>query len=401
MFDLAAPATVQDPYPAYSWLRQHEPVHLWETDGHPTGGMWLVTRYPDVRDLAADDRLTKRPEKVGLPDDVPHIVMFEDPPEHTRLRRPATATFTRRRVERLRSEVEREVVDLCAPILDGARVEVVAQLAQPLPLITIMRLLGLPMEDAHHLHELSNAILDTGDTAAQTAAVRAGTSVEDYEAEIRRTEDEAAAYMLAHVARKATEPGPDLTSALLDPASGGGLSEPDVAMMAMQLLVNGHLSTVNLIGTGLYHLLANRQQWEALVADPGLIDGAVEECLRYDAPTQRTSARWTLEDIAVAGVTIPAGHQVAAVMGSANRDPAVFVDPDRFDVARSPNPHLSFGHGRHHCPGAAMTRMEMVVLLQHLVTHAPDLGLVSDEVTFRPNSIDRGLVSLEVQRGAA
>lgn len=384
--DLSDPATIQDPYPAYAWLREHAPVHRWELDAHPRGGMWMVSRHADARALMADDRCTKRGARVGVEEvGVPPIMMFLDPPEHTRVRRPAAATFTRRRVAALRDEVAADVARLVAPLVDGAAVDVVAEVATPLPLDTIIRLLGLRLEDGPRLHELTTRILDAVDAATSDDA----SDAEAADAVLQR-------HMRDHVADRRARPADDLTSAMLAQPE---LGDTDVALLCAQLLVNGHETTVNLIGTGLWTLLSHRDQWERLVADPGLVDGAVEECLRFEAPNQRTSSRFTLEDVEVAGVTIPAGEQVTCLIGAANRDAAVFEVPDAVDVGRAPNPHLTFGHGRHHCPGAALTRLEFGELLRHLVTHAPDLEVVGGPPRYRPNSFDRGLEALVLRRG--
>lgn len=384
--DLSDPATIQDPYPAYAWLREHAPVHRWELDGHPRGGMWMVSRHADARAMMADDRCTKRGARVGVDEaGAPPIMMFLDPPEHTRVRRPAAATFTRRRVAALRDEVAEDVARLVAPLVAGDPVDVVADVAMPLPLDTIIRLLGLRIEDGPYLHGLTQRILD---------AVDAGTSDD---AEDAVTADALLQqHMRDHVARRRDRPADDLTSAMLAQPE---LDDTDVALLCTQLLVNGHETTVNLIGTGLWTLLSHRDQWDRLVADPSLVDGAVEECLRFDAPNQRTSSRFTLEPIEVAGTTIPAGEQVTCLIGAANRDGDVFASPDAVDVGRAPNPHLSFGHGRHHCPGAALTRLEFATLLRHLVTRAPDLDVVGGPPRYRPNSFDRGLETLVLRRG--
>ncbi len=386
MVDLADANTIQDPYPTYRWLRDQAPVHLWELDDHPRDGIWLVSRHADVRALVADDRLTKRPERVGLEPDVPPILMFLDPPEHTRLRRFAAATFTRRQVERLRGAVTEEVTALAAPLVEGATVDIVSDLATALPLHTIMRLLGVPLAEGPELHALSRRIMDGTDAAS--------TGGGDVPAE-----EEFVARMAEHVARTARTPGEDLTSALLAERDGEArLTEHDVTMLCVQLLTNGHETTVNLIGTALWSLLSRREQWERLVADPGLAPRAVEECLRFEAPTQRSSGRYALEDITVAGTTIGAGAQVSGLIGSANRDERVFDRPDDLDITRDPNPHLAFGHGRHHCPGSALTRLETTAVLAHLAAHASDLAVVGGPPRYRHNSFDRGLESLVLSR---
>lgn len=388
MFDLSAPETIADPYAAYRWLRDESPVHFWELEGHARGGMWLVSRYEDVRSVLADDRCSKRGETVGLDDPSPPILMFLDPPEHARIRRPTVSAFTGRRVAELGEVIAEDVNRLIEPIVAGETVDVIEQVALPLPLHTICGLLGAPTTDAELLHGLTRRILDGTDAAGGLD-----------ESETVRAEAELHAYMRELVESRRRDPSDDLLSALTSSQGDAtALSTEEVARMGTQLLVNGHETTVNLIGTGLFHLLRNRHEWERLVADPGLAAQAVEEVLRFDAPNQRSSARFALEDLEFEFGTVPAGSQVSAVIASANRDERKFDAPDVFDITRQPNPHLSFGHGRHHCPGSALTRAEVSQVLGQLARTAPDLELAASEPLYKPNSFDRGLMSLPVRR---
>lgn len=388
MFDLSAPETISDPYAAYRWLRDESPVHFWELEGHPLGGMWLVSRYEDVRSVLADDRCSKRGEAVGLDDPSPPILMFLDPPEHSRIRRPAVSAFTGRRVAKLGEVIAEDVNSLIEPIVAGDTVDVIEQVALPLPLHTICRLLGAPTSDAELLHGLTRRILDGTDAAGGLD-----------ESETVRADAELHAYMRELVESRRHDPSDDLLSALISPQGDAALSTEEAARMGTQLLVNGHETTVNLIGTSLFHLLHNRHEWERLVADPGMSAQAVEEALRFDAPNQRSSARFALEDLEFELGTVPAGSQVSAVIASANRDERKFGEPDVFDITRQPNPHLSFGHGRHHCPGSALTRAEVSQVLRQLARAAPDLELADPQPPYKPNSFDRGLMSLPVRRG--
>lgn len=387
MFDLSAPETIADPYAAYRWLRDEAPVHFWELEGHPRGGMWLVSRYEDVRSVLADDRCSKRGEAVGLDDPSPPILMFLDPPEHARMRRPAVSAFTGRRVAELGEVIAGDVNRHIEPIVAGETVDVIEQVALPLPLHTICRLLGAPTSDAELLHGLTRRILDGTDAASGD------------ESETVRAEAELHTYMRELIESRRRDPSDDLLSALISSQGDApALTTEEAARMGTQLLVNGHETTVNLIGTGLLHLLRNRREWERLVADPGLAAQAVEEALRFDAPNQRSSARFALEDLEFEFGRVPAGSQVSAVIGSANRDERKFDAPDVFDITRQPNPHLSFGHGRHHCPGSALTRAEVAQVLSQLARAAPDLELAAAEPLYKRNSFDRGLVSLPVRR---
>lgn len=392
VIDLAAPETIQDPYPAYRWLRDEAPVHFWEDDSHERGGAWVVSRYEDVRALFTEPRLIKRSENVGFEKDIsPPILMFMDPPEHTRLRKPVTATFTRRRVEDLRDAVRAEVAELSRPLADGATVEVIETLARPLPLHTIIRLLGIEGPDALHLHTLGKRILDGADMATRNDPGRA----EAMQAAV----EELRGHMASQASVREQEPRDDLISSLVHAeVEGRRLAREEVAFYGTQLFVNGHETTINLIASMLFRLLSDREQWERLVADPELAASAVEEALRYDAPTQRSSG-YTAEPLTLHGTTIPVGEQVMSVIGAANHDDRVFHRPDVLDVGRSPNPHLSFGHGRHHCPGAALSRLQAEEVLRHLAAVAPDLELAGETPRWRPNSFNRGLAGVTVARG--
>lgn len=383
--EFSSDAFLDDPYPTYARLRETEPVAWWELPHHPRGGMWMLSRYDDVRAMLVDARTTKVAARVGI-DDVgpPPILMFLDPPEHTRVRKPTVAAFTRHRIAALRPGIERAVDTLLEPLRDGATYDVVASLARPLPLDTISELLGVPESDRPHLQEVTDRLLDATDAAAD-----APPGAEE------AAEQELVAHVAALVQRLAASPGDDLLSALLT-APDGALDVHDVTMMGVQLLVNGHSTTVNLIGTALFHLLRHREQWARLVADPGLVPDAVQECLRHDSPNQRTSGRFTLEPLTYAGVTIEAGQGIGGWLGAANRDPDRFDRPDELDVTRQPNPHLAFGQGLHRCPGAALTQLEVAVVLERLVTTVPDLALVEERPTYLRNSFDRGLTRLLV-----
>ncbi len=388
VFDLADPQTMDNPYPAYRWLRDEAPVHLWRLKGHPREGIWLVSRYSDVGALLADDRCSKRGGTVGIEDSLPPMLMFLDPPEHSRIRKPVVTAFSPRRVEMLQDAIAEKVEELIAPIIAGVEVDVVETVALPLPLVAICRLLGVPVSDSDFLHEVTGRILDGEDAASAVD-----------KSETARDEEELLAYMRALVERRQLVPSPDLLSALLHPDEGVGALSPDqAALMGIQLFVNGHETTVNLIGTALLYLLRHRAQWESLCEDPSLADSAVEEALRFDAPNQRSGARYAVEDLEFAGGSVPAGAQVAGVIGAANRDERAFDRPDDFDITRDPNPHLSFGRGRHRCPGASLTRAEVAEVLRQLAQGAPDLQLMDPAPRYKPNSFDRGLTSLTVRR---
>jgi cytochrome P450 len=391
-FDPWSPAFVADPYPAYEELRAGAPVSWFE----PTG-QYLVARYEDVNALLRDRRLGRTylhlatHAEMGRPEDPDYLAPFwhlirngmldREPPDHTRLRRLVSSVFTARRVEGLRPTVQRLADELVDAFVAKGGGDLLAEVAEPLPVTVIAELLGVPDEDRPMLRPWSADIcgmyeLKPTREAADTA-VRACVDFSDYLRRLAR-------------ARKA-DPHDDLISAL---AGVDGLSEDELIGTCVLLLNAGHEATVNVTGNGWWSLFRNPPALAALRADHGLLDTAVEELVRYDTPLQMFE-RWVLEDIEVGGVAIPRGAEVALLFGSANRDPAVFADPDTLDVGRNPNPHISFGAGIHFCLGAPLARIELACSFGALLRKAPGLRLDA-EPEWKPGYIIRGLRELPV-----
>lgn len=308
-----------------------------------------------------------------------HQMMENEPPEHGRLRGAVARVFSRGQVERLRPLV----TSAAAELLDraGPRFDLIADYAEPLPVRVIADLLGVPEEDRGLLRPWSQAIVRMYEVsrsdATEDAAIVAAA--------------EFAAYLRQLATARRAAPGEDLLSQL---AATGELSEDELVASSILLLNAGHEASVNALGNGVVALLAHPDQLALLRADPGLLDTAVEELLRYDAPLQlfeRTAKVGT----EICGVPIPAGGTVAALLGAANRDPAVFADPDRLDLRRDPNPHLGFGAGLHFCLGAPLARMELRIALDTLLRRAPHLGLTADPVR-RPTFVLRGYTAIPV-----
>jgi cytochrome P450 len=394
-FDPSSPAFVAHPYEAYTALREHEPVSRYE----PTG-QWLIARHADVSALLRDRRLGRTylhlasHEEFGRPPDPDHLAPFwrvirdgmldREPPDHTRLRRLVSQAFTPNRVAALRPTVARLADGLAEAFVEAGGGDLIAEVAEPLPVTVIAEMLGVPPADRHLLRPWSADICGMYELnptrAAADAAVRAC--------------EEFAAYLRALAATRRADPRDDLITAL---TRVDGLTEDELVGTCVLLLNAGHEASVNVTGNGWWALLRNPDQLAALRADPGLLPGAVEELMRYDTPLQMFE-RWVLEDITVDGADIARGNEVALLFGSANHDPAAFTDPARLDVRRAENPHISFSAGIHFCLGAPLARIELVCSFGAVLARARELRLVR-EPQWKPGYIIRGLRALEVEVG--
>jgi cytochrome P450 len=392
-FDPWSPAFVAYPYDAYAGLREHAPVTRFE----PTG-QWLVARYDDVNALLRDRRLGRTylhvatHEEMGRPPDPDHLAPFwrvirdgmldREPPDHTRLRRLVSQAFTPRRVEALRPTVQRIADGLADAFVANGGGDLIAAVAEPLPVTVIAEMLGVPESDRPLLRPWSADICGMYElNPGREAADRAVRACQEFDA-----------YLRDLAARRRKDPRDDLVTAL---AHVDGLSEDELVGTCVLLLNAGHEASVNVTGNGWWALFRNPDQLKQLRDDPALLPLAIEELMRYDTPLQMFE-RWVLEDIEVHGRAIPRGGEVALLFGSANHDPAVFADPDRLDVTRRDNPHISFGAGIHFCLGAPLARIELAASFGALLARAPRPRLVR-EPEWKPGYIIRGLRALEVE----
>ncbi len=320
-----------------------------------------------------------------------HQLMENEPPEHTRMRRLLAGAFGRGHVERMRPRIEQladaMLDDLAAA--DGS-VDVLARYAEPMPVFVIADLLGVPREDHVRLRDWSQAIVHMYEQGV-------GQDVRD--AAVTASE-EFAAYVRDVVALRRAEPGDDLVSDLLaERDAGRGFTDDELVATVVLLLNAGHEASVNVFGNGVHALLAHRDQLARVTSGEVTVATALEELIRFDAPLQMFE-RTATADVEVAGVTVRAGETVACLMGSANRDAAVFgADPttgaDAFDVARDPNPHVGFGLGLHFCLGAPLARVELEITVRRLLERFPDLALTG-VAPRRPTWVLRGYESIEV-----
>jgi cytochrome P450 len=379
-FDPFAAAFAADPYPHYAELRRLDPVHR-----HPIG-FWVLTRHQDVtrflRDptLSVEDR-NARPGPVDAlvrallgdrADRGSRAMLNRDPPDHTRLRRLVSKAFTPRAIERLRPRVQAAVDAALDRAAAAGELDVVGELAFPVPFTVICEMLGMPAADRDRVREWSHLIVRSLEPLVDPALIL----------RIAEAGDQMRAFIGDVIAHKRRAPADDMLTALIQAEEQGDvLSDEELLEQVILLFIAGHETTVNLIGNGTLALLRHPDQLARLRHDPSLLPNAVEELLRYDSPVQM-SRRITLADVEVGGRTIEAGSFVALVLASANRDPALWGDDaDRLDLAR-PNAaeHVSFGGGHHYCLGAALARLEAQVALGTLVRRFPGLRLAGEPV---------------------
>jgi cytochrome P450 len=395
--NIASPAFKANPFPFYARLRAEAPVFRVTLPDQQTA--WLVTRYDDVVQALKDERLAKDRLKVLTPGQIakqPWVpAMFRplarnmldlDPPDHTRLRASVHKAFTPKLVEEMRPRVERLTGELLDAAVARGRMDLIHDYALVVPTTIIAEMLGVPVRDRHKFHCWSAALL--GASASSWGMFTAIFPVWRF---LR--------YVRALLRERKARPRDDLISALIQAEEAGQhLSEDELLAMVFLLLIAGHETTVNLIGNGTLALLQHPDQLARLRDDPALIRPAVEELLRYTSPVETTTERFAREDVTVAGVTIPQGSLVLAVLASANRDERQFPDPDRLDLAREPNRHLAFGLGVHFCLGAALARLEGQIAIQALLRRAPGLRLAVpvESLRWRRGLVLRGLEALPV-----
>ena len=405
-FDLLTPlrsaGSLENPYPVYSLLRTVHPVLPVPTPDWDGPGVWLLTRYADVREVLRDPRFSA--DRAAAPlvkqnlDRLPAFVqqttqglrsmLVMDPPDHTRVRKLVNKAFTPRRIAELRPRIESLVLEELDGIEAGDRFDLIHDLAEPLPAIVIAELLGVPPGDHRQFREWSSRLI----------AAIAARSDED-RAKATESGQKILGYLANVIAERRREPQDDLISALIHAQEESDvLDDAELLATCNLLLLAGHETTTNLIGNGMLALLRERDQLERLLTDPSLVPTAIEELLRYDGPVQAT-LRVAKEDVRFGDHDVPAGSLVLVSIGAANRDPEVFEDPDRLDVGRDPNPHLAFGFATHFCLGAPLARLEAEVAIGSLLERFPGVELLDDAPEYRENPILRGLKRLDLATG--
>jgi cytochrome P450 len=393
--DLAAPEVVADPYGYYGRLREQDPVHWNELFKS-----WIVTTYDEVAWVARNDELFSHdgspdPSKEYPPLDPDEFrfaqqlrdsfqpFMTHDEPEHLEMRQAVQSWFTAKTVNRWREELRAKVRDLIDASYPQGHMDVKRDLALPLPLVTLCWMLGIPLADASHLRDLSEQVSDR--SRAEPGRFRTAFTAWN---ELR-------SYFSPLIDARSADPGEDLISTLAQAERQGIFTRDQCVASVTQIMLAGQETTVQLICLGVHTFLAHPDQWELFRADPdGSAATAIEECLRYE-PSVKMFTRATRREVELGGRVLRPGDRVLGVISSANRDPEAFPNPDTFDITRSPNRHLSFGSGVHHCLGAALARLEAQEAFRGLAETFPRLSEQS-EVQWVPSRNIRRLESLLV-----
>jgi cytochrome P450 len=380
-----------DPFPALAAWRESGPVRrVDERLGLP---VWVVARYDDVLAALSDPRLSNDPHhardltELLRGDFLSRSMIGADPPEHTRLRRLVSKAFTARRVEGLRPRISQLTETLLDRITPRGRAELIGEFALPLPITVIGELLGVPEADRDRFRVWTDEMLDRPfDPDTDMALVTAA-------------RQRMYGYLADLVDAKRARPADDLLTDLVQATDEGERLDPqELLAMTFLLLIAGYVTTVNLIGNGTLALLRSPDQLDRLRADPSRVPQAVEEVLRFDGPVNPGLTRYALEDLEIGGVRIPRGEMVLLAIAAADRDPARFREPDRFDVDSAAPGHLAFGHGVHYCLGAPLARLEGQVAFTALLERLPDLALAvpEDALQWSAGGVLRGVRELPV-----
>lgn len=382
-----------DPYPSYRRLRETAPVYK-----SPVLRSIILSRHRDVSALLSDERfLTDRTQatlakRMGmfealeprLRDAVTKSLLMIDAPDHTRLRRLVSRAFTPRVISRLEDRVEELVAELLDEMANKPDPDLIRDLGDPLPLLVIAEMLGVPVEDRAQLKSWSNA----------AASILDPLQAEGGMSSIEEAFEGLSAHLDRVFADRRANPKDDLVSALVAVEEQGDvLSEAELVSLCLLILVAGNETTTNLIGNGMLALLRHPEERRRLQDDPSIAKTAIEELLRFDSPVQTTD-RVARENLELHGYRVKKGDVVGVILGAANRDPEVFADPERLDLTREDNPHLSFGHGVHFCLGAQLARLEGRIAITRLLERFPNLDGEKEPKSWKRSLVLRGLTSL-------
>lgn len=400
---MASASRREDPYPAYRRLRRLDPLH------HSPLGVWVLSSHSDVSQALRDPALSSNEKHIDTGtlhlgplrrllgrsgfsergpffDQVPELLLFRDPPDHTRLRSQVNRSFTPRRVERLEKRMQAIADELIDGFEHDGHVELMGSFAYPFPARVICELIGVPAADVHHITDHAPALaagLDPGPLLTRAARDAANAATETI-----------TGYLNEFIGQRRSNPADDLLSALLIDGGDSALTHDEVVSTILLLLLAGHETTANLLGNGVVALLDQPDRLADLRRDLSLDAAAVDELLRFDSPVQMTM-RIATESRSLGTRTIEPGTVVILCTGAANHDETVFPDPHRLDWHRNPNPHLALGGGIHYCLGAPLARAEARIALRSLLDRLPGLALDAPPVR-RPSFTIRGLSSLEL-----
>ncbi len=397
--DLNGLEALRDPYPLYDQVRREDPVHWNDSDQR-----WYITRYEDLISILRDQRVSSmRNREVNrvlpkelqqkikpLTDAMASWMLHSDPPAHTRMRGLVNKAFTPRMIENMRERIQTRVDAILDKVQQNSRMDIIADLAVPLPGIVISDMLGVPEEDQPKFKKWSD------DIASRNVYSESDDDIADGFLLAQQSFFELSEYFRDIVKDLRKNPNDNLLSAMVvAEESGDRLTEAELIANCVLLMFAGNETTTNLIGNGMLSLFQNPEQGQMLQADDQLIGSAVEEFLRYDSPVQKTS-RIAKEDINIRGKTIASGELISVCYGSANRDPDQFENAEQLDIKRADNRHLSFAQGIHYCLGASLARMEGQVAINSLLRRMPDIKMETTKIDRGQNLTLWGLKSLGV-----
>lgn len=384
----------QNPYPYYAEIRRTgQPLWLAHEQDSTSQGVWLFANYVDALAIFKNSHSisknirTVRPSEIQHPFDL-HL-LHRDGADHLRLRRMIADFFSPKAIAQLEPIIQQQTDYLIDALTDTFRgqqsFDFITEFCEPLPIFVIARMFGVPQNDMQKVRHWSLILGDSFDSLLVKH-----TNLN----ERRLALNEFISYVQYLIQTKRDQPDDSMLSYLLDREGQQLISSEELIGMSLFILFAGHETTINLLGSGISLLLSHPEQWSLLQAQPDLLSGAIEEILRFESPEQRTSFRITSEDTEFSGCKIPAGQQIGAFIGSANRDPLVFERAEEFDIRRSHNPHLAFGIGIHHCLGKTLSRAEAKIAFASLLRRCPELRLEETTLTWRKNSFLRGLEKL-------
>lgn len=392
------PRFLADPFPMFKRLRDESPIH-WSDNLRA----WVLTRYEDVREVMVGDNMTsdrmspffKRitgEERNKMRDLIHYLgqwAVFRDPPEHTHLRGLMNQPFTPRMVEKMRLSIEDLVAGMIDQVADTGKMDIIKDLAYPLPATVMMDLLGVPRSEIDSVKHWSDEI---------ALFIGSAQSADDKYTRAQNATKEMAEFFRALIAERKAKPQDDLTTGMLEARERGDmLSEDELIGNCILLLFAGHETTTNLMGNGMLALMSNRDQLDRLNEDSSLTNSAIEELLRYDGPSG-SQVRIVAREVEMGGKTLKPGDRIFAFVNAGNRDERRFNNPDVMDIGRKRNRHLTFGQGIHFCLGAPLARLESQIAIREMAQRLKDVDLAipKEDLVYMDSVVLRGVKSLPV-----
>ncbi len=367
---------VQNPYPFYEEIHSIHPVYKGNLLKYPG---WYVTGYQEAVAILKDNRFQTRiplPETTkkyeALKEIQQHMMLFENPPDHTRLRMLVSHYFTPIRIEKYRPFIEKIAKNLLEEIKNNKKIDVISDFAFPFASLVIAKIIGIPDDGKNIFREWALSLIQSIDLTRSRRSIVDG----------NKTTLKMLSFFKDLIKTRQQSPENDLISELIQQEKDRKLTEEELLATSVLLVIAGHETTVNLISNSLYCFLTNPKEYHRVIENPSLIESAIEECLRYESPTQMV-ARIASEDVELNKVHIKKGEQVYVLIGAANRDSKQFSNADVFDITRNPNPHLAFGSGIHFCLGSALARLEAQIAIQVLLQNEVNIHSETEEVEWR------------------